>query len=134
MEGGAMAPDNLMEHADLREKGLIALWLGNCSSEDDLFDYLDRDFASDFGFAIDEPAGPECDVKESPTPIRQLLEGFSAGRTFVDEATAGAKTAGWETATTAVVFYALRYRPELIKPKGTGQLTFIGNFSFSEPK
>lgn len=129
-----MAPDDLMEHADLREKGLIALWLGNCASEDDLYDYLDRDFASDFGFAIDEPAGPECDVKETPTPIRQLLEGFSAWRTFVDEATTGAKKAGWDSATTAVIFHALRYRPELINLKGTGPLTFIGNFRFGEPK
>jgi len=127
-------PSEPIEHSALREKGLIALWLGNCASEDDLYGYLDRDFPSDFGFAIDEPAGPECDVKETPTPIRGLLEGFSAWRTFVDEATAGAKSAGWETATTAVVFHALRYRPELIKTKGTTPLTFIGNFRFSGPK
>ena len=123
----------MIDHSDLREKGLIALWLGNYDSEDGLYEYLDSGFASDFGFAIDEAAGPECDVKEAATPIRQLLEGFSAWRTFVDEATTGAKNAGWENATTAVIFHALRYRPELIKSKGTVPLTFIGNFTFGQP-
>jgi len=68
------------------------------------------------------------------TPIRQLLEGFSAWSTFVDEATAGAKKVGWEKATTAVVFYALRYRAELINLKRTGPLTFVGNFGFAATK
>ncbi len=124
-------PARPVSHSDLREKGLIALWIGNCDSEDELDDYLDQRFASDFGFAIDAPARPEFDVKETKTPVRQLLEGFSSWSTFIDEATAGAKKAGWEKATTAVVFYALRYRSELISSRRTGPLTFIGNFRFA---
>jgi len=119
---------------DLRESRVVSVWLGQFDTEEAFDEYLDRSFASDFGFEIYPPAGPECGFEEEPKPVRKLLEGFSSAATFIDEAVAGAKRAGVEEATTAVVFYAMRYRPGLINPRGTAQLTFIGTFAFGKPE
>ena len=111
----------------LRAPQVVSLWLGNFSSEDELLDYLEENFTNDFGFEIYEPAGPEQDVSSTgPKLIYDLLDGFSQYKNFRDDAVKLAKSKGWEKATTAVVFYAFKYDPSLIKRKKGFPLTFIG--------
>ena len=95
-----------------------------------MLEYLDENFTKDFGFEIYEPAGPEQDVSATgPKPVRELLNGFSSYKAFQENAIQLAEKEGWKTATTAVIFYAFKYDPSLIKNK-KAPLKFIGTVPF----
>ncbi len=116
-------------HQDMLAGGCVSIWLGDMADEDELDAYLGEDFASDFGFDIHEPNGPEYDIQDS-TDVRSLLEGFSQWRQFVGAAVAAAADAGITEATTAVVFYSLKYDPDLAN-NPVAPLRFIGTVPLS---
>jgi hypothetical protein len=80
-------------HQEMRVGNRISFWLGAITDEAELDDYLIQGFASDFGFDIYAPDGPECSAQEE-TDVRSLLEGFSQWRTFVDAAVKKPKLRG----------------------------------------
>jgi hypothetical protein len=107
----------------------ISLWLGDISDETELDDYLGEGFASDFGFEIDPPDGPECATQDE-TDVRSLLEGFSQWRQFVDAAVEQAAAAGVERASAAIVFYNFEYDPSLVQNEDA-LMRFIGTVPYS---
>ena len=114
----------------MRESKVVSIWLGNFDSDLDLDEYLHESFTTDFGFEIYFPAAPETDVSESKKTIRNLLDGFSSSSSFLEAAVEGAENTSWKEANTAMVYYGFRYKSELINPKGSGHLKFLGVFSF----
>jgi Immunity protein 22 len=119
----------MRSHEEFRNGGFVSVWLGNISDEDDLDDYLADDFPDDFGFEIDPEDGPEYDVAEPAAPVLELLEGFSCYEDFWQEATNAAKSAGWEKASCALVFYNFAYEGGEVS--NDSPLSFIGTFPFS---
>ena len=113
-------------HASMRTDSVVSLWLGDLPSEPAYEAYFEQHFATDFGFIVDPAAGPEYTVRPKAIPVSDLLGGLSFAETFSDEAVAVAASRGFKTARTAVVFYGLRYRPELIRKGSNAPLTFIG--------
>ena len=115
------------KHEDFRRDGYLSLWLGTLASEDALLDYLAEELEAYFGFEIYPPDGPEYDVSvEGFKPIGQLIQGFSRWNSFVDAAVIVAVAKGWETATTALVFYDFKF----INRNNSGRITFIGEVPF----
>jgi hypothetical protein len=117
-------------HQDMRISGRISLWLGDFTDELEFDEYFENCFASDFGFEIYAPAGPECSAQEE-TDVRSLLEGFSQWQQFIDEAVKKARAAGIESASTAIVFYDFEYDTSLIKNE-IAPVHFIGTIPYSE--
>ena len=116
-------------HHDMRVGKRISIWLGNIADEGELDAYLDERFASDFGFEIYAPDGPECSAQEE-TDVRSLLEGFSQWRQFIDAAVRRADAVGLQRAGCAVVLYNFEYDPTLIQ-NARAPLRFIGTVSYS---
>jgi len=116
-------------HHDMRVGKRISIWLGDIADEMELDDYLGDRFASDFGFEIYAPDGPECSAQEE-TDIRSLLEGFSQWRQFVDAAVEKAAAAGVERASAAIVFYNFDYDPSLVQNEDA-PMRFIGTVPYS---
>ena len=116
-------------HQDMRVGKRISIWLGDVADEMELDDYLGNRFASDFGFEIYAPDGPECSAREE-TDVRSLLEGFSQWRQFVDAAVEKAAAAGVERASAAIVFYNFEYDPSLVQNENA-PMRFIGNIPYS---
>lgn len=116
-------------HHDMRAGNRISIWLGDIADEVELDEYLADGFASDFGFEIHAPDGPECSAQQG-TDVRSLLEGFSQWRKFVDAAVEKAAAAGVQKASTAIVFYNFEYDPSLIRNPGA-PVRFIGTVEYS---
>lgn len=117
-----------LTHAGLGEDRVVSVWVGRLTTEAALDEYLRGDFRRDFGFAIDPAAGPEVWAGREPVPVEDLLVGFSGFRRFGPAAFEAADAAGVRGACCAVVFYALRYRPEWARPAEGAPLTFLGTF------
>ncbi|MDR2188476.1 MAG: immunity 22 family protein [Azonexus sp.] len=116
-------------HHDMRVGKRISIWLGNIADEEELDSYLDEHFASDFGFEIYAPDGPECSAQEE-ADVRSLLEGFSQWRQFIDAAVNQANAVGLARASCAIVFYNFEYDPSLIK-NAHAPVHFIGAIPYS---
>jgi hypothetical protein len=108
----------------------VSIWLGNFASEFNPHgydEYFAEHFEDDFGFTIYPPAGPEyCVNEEGPIPVRQLFDAFSRSETFIDGATEVCISKGWFEATTAIVFYHMKYDPTGIEVNPIAPLKFIG--------
>jgi hypothetical protein len=116
-------------HAEFRRSGVVSVFLGNLRSEAQADKYLRKRFATDFGFSINPADGPEVFCRETPTAVRELLEGFSRANSFIDLAAKGATDVGWPEASCAVVFYNFAFEPA--PPQKAGRpLTFVGVFRF----
>jgi hypothetical protein len=115
-------------HQDYRTGGVVSIWLGSIGIEDDLDDYLADDFPDDFGFEIEPEDGPEFDIANPARPVADLLDGFSCGEDFYDEAVQAAKDAGWERANCVLVFYNFAYEPTT--SSDDAPLVFLGTFPF----
>jgi hypothetical protein len=116
-------------HAEFRRSGVVSVFLGNLRSEAQADKYLAKRFPTDFGFAINPADGPEVFCRETPTPVRELLEGFSCANSFIDLAAKAATDLGWPKASCAVVFYNFAFEPTTPHTAG-GPLNFIGVFHF----
>jgi hypothetical protein len=116
-------------HQDMSASSKISIWLGDISDELELDEYLSDQFAADFGFEIYPPAGPECTAQE-PADVRDLLEGFSQWRQFIDAAIVKAKAIGINQASCAVIFYNFAYDTSLIQ-NDIAPIHFIGTIAYS---
>jgi hypothetical protein len=116
-------------YADLRKSGVVSVWLGRLTSIAALDEYLQGRFRQDFGFAFGPRTAPEYRAGPVPRPVAELLTGFSGWQSFVPAAIEAAAAAGHERACCAVVFRALRYRPEYAQLEADSPLTFIGAFA-----
>jgi hypothetical protein len=124
-----------MRQEDLTEGHVIAVWLGDFSDLLDLDDYLGPEFERDYGFTINERSMPEIsDPDGAEQNVRDLLNGFSGSRDWLDDAVHLCEQAGWSSAKAAVVFFHLRYRPEL-RTKADAPLQFVTNVPwYATPK
>jgi hypothetical protein len=118
-----------LSYADLREGGVVSVWLGRLTSVADLDEYLRGQFRQDFGFAFDPRTAPEYRAGPVARPVAELLTGFSGWQSFGLAAIEAAAAAGHERVWCAVVFRALRYRPEYVQLEADSPLTFIGAFT-----
>lgn len=136
---------------DLREKQVVALWVGDIPSEDALGDYLGTPFEDDVGFLLDDDALPEfaCAYDQQPNPpdlnrktarystvpfdrdveVRKLLGAFSHSEDWISEAIRKCEAQGIHVATMALAFGNLRYRHELCRNPHS-PLRFVGNVSW----
>ena len=65
-------------HHDMRVGRRISIWLGNIADEAELDAYLDERFASDFGFEIYAPDGPEARLRKKRMCVH-YWRGFRSG-------------------------------------------------------
>lgn len=116
-----------MRQQDLTEGHVIAIWLGDFDDILSLDEYLGPAFEADYGFTINERSMPEISEPDgSRHSARDLLSGFSSADDWLDDAVRLCETAGWQNAKAAVVFYHLRYRPELCR-NAQAPLQFVCN-------
>jgi hypothetical protein len=106
------------------ETGLVAVWVGDIASSELLDAYVAGDFGKDFEIPNGQGGTPEADCGDE-RPIRELLNGFSQWKRFVDAAVVAGSALRKERARCAVVFYAARYDGT---PGAQARLTFLGNF------
>ncbi|MFO0618449.1 MAG: hypothetical protein U0414_37995 [Polyangiaceae bacterium] len=117
---------------DLSKAGVVSIWLGDgIRNESELDAYLSDRFASDFGFRIHAPSGPEYAAGpwsgEKPIePVASLLSGFSQSSQWRDAAVRLAEERGFREARAALVFHALEYDPRLVA-NPSAPLTFVGS-------
>ena len=115
---------------DFAVAGKVSVWIGDFDDEMALLDYVEADngLGADFGCVLRHRR--ELAVEQQPLPLRQLLDGFSSSRDFLDEivAQAGADV----QARCAVVSYASDYTLLGITPKPEARLRFIGVASFGD--
>jgi predicted DNA-binding WGR domain protein len=110
----------------------VSVFLGDCGSDDDLDEYLGigrcaSEFQRDFGFAIYPPAGPEAVVQEEPTPVREILSGFSWAENWLGPVATALEAANCPNVRAAVVFHALAYDPsQYANLNNTGPFRFVG--------
>ena len=123
----------MMKHNDFRNGGMVSVWVGNFGSDIELDDYmnLSRTFEQDFGFELNDRDTPETLVKAAPSPIAELVTGFSWSNSYAVPIADLAKRQGIVKATTVVVFLNFEYQPERARPKEGTPLQFIGSVRFS---
>ena len=104
----------MTDQYEISEGHVIAIWLGDFTSYDDLDDYIQHSFSNDFGFILNERKLPEISEPDGQEiPVRDLLTGFSFWKDWIEDAVRLCQETGWTSAKGAAVFYHLRYRPEL---------------------
>lgn len=120
--------------AMFRRSGRVSVWIGDLKTPDQLDEYMNltASFENDFGFALDERDVREAAVEPCPTPIPQLVDGFSACDSFAEDVVKAAEAAGIERATTMLICYAFEFDPSKVEVNPTALLQFLGSFSFSK--
>ena len=125
------------------EDGYVSIWLGMCDSYDELNEYLaatyDEDgdainsrFAEDFQFYFDDDFREADVADEASGDIEELLEGFSAYDTFIDEAKASFGNPLAQLYNAAVLLYDFKYDGDILDIRHEGlSLDFIGSFKFN---
>ncbi len=111
---------------------MVSVWIGNFDSDTELDEYMNmsRVFERDFGFQLNDRDMPETVVKDSPTSIAALVNGFSWSNSYGSAVVDLAGAQRIDKATTMVVFLNFEYRPERAKPKETAPLRFLGAVQF----
>jgi hypothetical protein len=114
-------------------RGMVSIWVGNFSDDAQFDSYmnLSAEFEKDFGFTINDRGVREAVVESVPTPVDELVKGFSSWETFAPAVVEAARRAGVECATTMIVFYCIEFDPSKVSVKPSAPLKFIGAFPFS---
>ena len=120
----------MRKHDDMIKSGKVSVWIGSMNSEDELLAYVDEGaFGRDFDFVINPNAGRELVAKQHPTPVSELVEGFSYSKAFGQTSVKNAHDLGFNTANCMVVLYAFEYVPtKATNPNSS--LAFVGAFDF----
>jgi hypothetical protein len=123
----------MIDQSDFEIGGLVSVWVGNFAGDVQFDDYmnLSKQFERDFGFTIDDRGIRECVVEAAPTPIRDLVRGFSSWESFAPAVAEAARGLGIESATTMIVFYCVQFEPSKVTVDSDAPLKFLGAFSFS---
>ena len=118
---------------DMAAAGRVSIWVGDISDEEEALDYIEsaHGLGAQFGCVLRHSR--EIIVSDEPKRLRQLLEGFSSWRDFIDEAVAfGSEEL---VAQCAVVAYACDYSKLQFTPRA-GRMRFLGvaNFGHDETR
>ena len=122
----------MIKYDTFRKGGKVSVWIGNLSTDMELDDYMniERDFETDFGFALDGHDMPETKVEEKPVPISNLVDGFSWADSYAEAVSQLAKKQGIESASTMVVCINFEYKPEQARLTSRSRLIFLGVVNF----
>ena len=124
------------------ENGYASIWLGMCNSYDELNEYLsaayDEDgqvissrFAEDFQLCFDEDFREADVADEASSNLEELLDGFSAYGTFIDEAKTSIGNPLAQLYNSAVLLYDFKYDGDIVDIQHEDlSLDFIGSFKF----
>ena len=103
----------------------VSIWLGHFASEEDLEDAITRDVEPRLKLTIDLSRIAESTFSESPSSVRDLLEGFSGWRTFIEQAVTAAEKKSLPALNSAFVCFHLDCSDA---PEAWGKFSFIGCF------
>ena len=125
------------------EDGYVSIWLGICSSYDELDEYLtakyDEDgeainsrFEEDFQLRFDEDFREADVADESSGDLEVLLEGFSAYDTFINEVKTSLGNPLAQFYNSAVLLYNFKYDGGIMDIQHEDlSLDFVGSFKFN---
>lgn len=103
----------------------VSVWVGNFQTEDDFDKAIDIEVVPRLALSTHIESICEIGFKPKPVSIRRLIEGFSGGNTFVDQATAKAVARGIRMANAALVCYYVTCEDA---PERWGPFDFLGSF------
>jgi len=103
----------------------VSIWIGAFTDDDDFDLAAEQDVEARLNLPEELSAISEVAYDEEATSIRELLEGFSGWKSFVDDAVAAAEKANVKNANAALVCYHLRCSEA---PTAWGNLIFLGSF------
>jgi hypothetical protein len=104
----------------------VSVWIGAFTDDDDFDLAADEDVEGQLNLPAELSTISEVAYEEDATSVRELLEGFSGWKGFVDEAVAAAEKAKVKNANAALVCYHLRCSAA---PTVWGKLIFLGSFA-----
>lgn len=116
--------------SDFQTTGMVSVWVGDFRTADELDDYLNSQFESDFGFPLYDRALQEIDVKSQPVAIERLVEGFSRSQTFATAVVEAAHRIGRTSATAMFIIYFFSFDPSQVAVSSQASLTFVGAVPF----
>jgi hypothetical protein len=116
--------------SDFQKQGMVSVWVGDFRTEDELDDYLNGQFESDFGFSIYDRAVREIGVESEPVSVEHLVAPFSLSQTFASGVVDAARRAGSTSASAMFIIYFFAFDPALVHVHPQAQLTFIGTVPF----
>jgi len=115
----------------MTEGKVLALWVGNFGSPEDMDSYINGSFEEDFGFRMNDRSMPEVSEPSGASlPIKELLTGFSFYEGWIDRAVSVCEEKKIAEAKAAVVFHHLRYREDLCRNL-QAPLQFVANISWN---
>ena len=88
-------------------KKCVSIWVGTFADEEQMNDCMDKLIEPSLELSGPMSAISEVSLEADAMPLRQLLEGFSGWRTFIDTASRAGVNLGIETANGALVCYYL---------------------------
>jgi hypothetical protein len=144
----------MLYQEDLREKQVVAVWVGSLQDEDAVIEYLGQPFEQRFGFLLDYDDLPEyAQTDGEPGKVRELLKIIPTAGDWVEPAIRLCHERGFKSARTVIAFHNLHYRPELqshpedsaksglvggvlhrlgLPSEADGKLHFVGNVPWLE--
>ncbi len=88
-------------------KKCVSIWVGTFADEEQMNDCMDKLIEPSLELSASMSAISEACLETGVMPLRQLLEGFSGWRTFIDSASQAGVNLGIETVNAALVCYYL---------------------------
>lgn len=104
----------------------VSVWVGNFSTEDEFEKSVRSEVAKHLALPTHIESTSEFDFQKKSVPIRQLIEGFSGAKFFVDAAESRAIALGVSSANAAFVCYFVECEDA---PEKWGPLHFLGTFA-----
>lgn len=117
----------LARSSEMLDDAVVAVWIGNHRDVESLDLYLEHQFSIDYGFIVDEGDEPEVTVKPEAVDIHDLFIGFSSWEHWLDSAVERCRSAGVTKASSAAVFYYLRFDEKCQLIRNRKDLMFVGN-------
>ena len=120
----------MRRHEEMLKTGKVSIWIGNMTSEMDFLSYIDDgEFGHDFDFKVNPGFGRELKTESYATSLEQLVQGFSAWKSFGDACVQRGEEVGINSANCMVVLYTFEYVPSPNVNRNAG-VTFLGTFDF----
>lgn len=103
----------------------VSVWVGNFPTEDDFEKCVETDVSKRLALPTHIAAICEVGFEKYPVPIRQLVEGFSGSKTFIDQVEAKLPTIAISSSNGALVCYYVACEDA---PEQWGAFYFLGTF------
>jgi hypothetical protein len=121
----------MITQESMTEANVIALWVGDFDSPEDLDAYITGGFEEDFGFRMNERAMPEVSEPSGVSiPIKELLAGFSFYSGWINAAISACQKIKIVEAKAAVVVHHVRYRDVACR-NAQAPLKFVANIPWN---